>query len=256
LSSAASSDGSRPDPPGVHARGPTSAGGQIGAGAHRDPESDGFINDATGGIYKWVGPVITEPVQDLIGELGVVRTGNPHDTEKQFHTVVRLMVRRPNDVSHWFEAGWGEMSFENNHPYVYTFSSVDQRGWQIYSYAIEAGDRPYFWLYFNGCNVHELCDYDAWMWWNGKWNYLAWSGPDNYGNPYPVAEVMTEMYKGNPNRSWWSITRVPMRQLAVIQNGTMKALTDPPIDSWHHTGWPYCATYTRAYDDLAVQYCQ
>jgi hypothetical protein len=83
----------------------------------------------------------------------------------------RFMVKRDLGGAQiaWLEAGWAETGWAGaGRQHIYTFNTNTQT-WQFYDqYAIRPGDKVWLDLHTDSDGVWQ-----AWLWWNNKWNLLT-----------------------------------------------------------------------------------
>ena len=83
----------------------------------------------------------------------------------------RFMVKRDLGKGNiaWLEAGWAETGWRSpGQPRIYTYNT-NTKSWQFYDqYPIKAGDTVWLDLHTDSGGVWQ-----AWLWWNNKWNMLT-----------------------------------------------------------------------------------
>lgn len=108
----------------------------------------------------------------------------------------RFMVKRDlggGKIS-WLEAGWAETGWAGaGRQHVYTYNT-NTRSWQFYDqYALKPGDRAWLDLHTDGQGVWQ-----AWLWWNNRWNLLTAQRLPVGGSAY--VEQYVEVY-ADPRRA-------------------------------------------------------
>ncbi|MEV6631477.1 hypothetical protein AB0M54_12075 [Actinoplanes sp. NPDC051470] len=108
----------------------------------------------------------------------------------------RFMVKRDlggGNIS-WLEAGWAETGWAGaGRQHVYTYNT-NTKSWQFYDqYALKPGDRAWLDLHTDGQGVWQ-----AWLWWNNRWNLLTAQRLPVGGSAY--VEQYVEVY-ADPRRA-------------------------------------------------------
>ena len=165
-------------PGGASTRPPTGPAGPDTAGACRAgvthlPESAvqvGRLRESTtAGGYHHLGAGTGGEWGGVSGRISVVDGAVRRDTYD--FVAARFMVKRDTGDGRivWLEAGWAETGWAGSgRQHIYTFDT-NTRSWRFYDrYTLKAGDRVWLDLRTDGDDVWQ-----AWLWWNDRWNLLT-----------------------------------------------------------------------------------
>ncbi len=155
--------------------GPHTAGA-CRADVRRSPESAvqlGRMRESTttttAGGYHHLGAGTASEWGGVSGRISVV-DGTVRRNTYDF-VASRFMVKRDlgDGKIAWLEAGWAETGWAGaGRQQIYTFNT-NTRSWQFYDqYRLKAGDRVWIDLHTDTHGVWQ-----AWLWWNNRWNLLT-----------------------------------------------------------------------------------
>jgi hypothetical protein len=153
---------------------PTSTGGGTGSrpGDSADEQAHpAHTPEATTG-YHHLGAITDSGWGGVMGQVTVRHTGVRSGSDDFVAT--RFMAR--GDVggqTKWLEVGWSEAGWQSGGPRLYTYDT-NRNQWAYYGqYQVSDGMTIWLALDSDGATSNGTTTWDAWLWWNDRWNLLT-----------------------------------------------------------------------------------
>lgn len=143
-----------------------------GDGTGSRPGDQAHPAEATTG-YHHLGAITDSGWAGVVGDVTVRHTGVRANSEDFVAT--RFMARGDvGDQTRWLEVGWSESGWQSGGPRLYTYDT-NRNQWAYYSqYKVTDGITIWLALDSDGAaDKNNSATWDAWLWWNDKWNLLA-----------------------------------------------------------------------------------
>jgi hypothetical protein len=116
----------------------------------------------------------------------------------------------------WLEVGWSEAGWQSGGPRLYTYDT-NRNQWTYYS-QYPLTDGMTIWLALgSGGTGRAGSDWDAWLWWNARWNLLT-----DQQLPIPAStnlEQFVEVYDDPQRAGGFAVPPIDVDEVRLTQGG-------------------------------------
>lgn len=221
-------------------------------GAPSTPATTPRAEETTG--YRHLGALTDDAYAAVGGGLTVrdpgVRAGT-HD-----FLATRFLAR--GDVggrTKWLETGWSENGWRDRAQHVYTYDTTTMK-WSFYDqYELRPGDRVYLALQ-SGAAAQGGTTWNAWLWWNDRWNLLA--APVLPFGAVTQMEEYVEVYVDPSHAGSYPVPAID------VDDVTVQAKPGDGFTPWREPGVPttesarydgYCVDWRTRWSDWSARSC-
>ncbi|MCA2218067.1 hypothetical protein [Jidongwangia harbinensis] len=232
--------------------------GACRADTGRAPESavqvDQMRDNSTAGGYHHLGAGTAGEWAGVYGRVSVVNS-----TVRAYSydfVAARFMAKQDMGGGRiaWLEAGWAETGWAGaGRQHIYTYHT-NSRTWQFYpQYAVRPGDRIWIDVHTDSGGIWQ-----AWLWWNNRWNLLTAQKLPIGGTAY--VEQYVEVHVDSRRRGRIDVPQVTVDNVQLRPsggNGRYWRADVPTLtaDSVQQRGRSFCLDWTTRYDTWRAGSC-